>query len=293
MALSTKVSEKKDAQQFADEIRAAGLDAPWLHPGPLIQPKKFQVQSGLWKWKQIEPVVRGMADFIAPGKDAERRIVRIANPGVPELTATHTISIAFQYLLPGEVAPAHRHSPNAMRFMIDGEGAYTTVNGDKCAMHPGDLILTPAGDWHDHGNEGTGPVMWMDILDSPVVRFLETLTMESYPHEKQSAGSQNGRSERLFLRPVSSLPAAPPKIASVCWPFAGSTRMTHYSALPKSRPILLMTSCFNTCSRLRELPCFPASPPICRCFAPGRPPARIVTTAAPSILCGRGGELPK
>ena len=56
-----------------------------------------------------------------------------------ELTATHTISIAFQYLLPGEVAPAHRHSPNAMRFMIDGEGAYTTVNGDKCVMRPGRL----------------------------------------------------------------------------------------------------------------------------------------------------------
>ncbi len=200
MALSTKISEK-DAQQFAEEIRAAGLDAPWLHPGPLIQPKKFQVQSGLWKWDKIEPVVRGMADFIAPGKDAERRIVRIANPGVPELTATHTISIAFQYLLPGEVAPAHRHSPNAMRFMIDGQGAYTTVNGDKCMMHPGDLILTPAGDWHDHGNEGTGPVMWMDILDSPVVRFLEALTMESYPHEKQLAGSQNRRSERLFSAP--------------------------------------------------------------------------------------------
>jgi gentisate 1,2-dioxygenase len=200
MALSTKISEK-DAQQFAEEIRAAGLDAPWLHPGPLIQPKKFQVQSGLWKWDKIEPVVRGMADFIAPGKDAERRIVRIANPGVPELTATHTISIAFQYLLPGEVAPAHRHSPNAMRFMIDGQGAYTTVNGDKCTMHPGDLVLTPAGDWHDHGNEGAGPVMWMDILDSPVVRFLEALTMESYPREKQVAGSQNGRSERLFSAP--------------------------------------------------------------------------------------------
>ena len=128
-----------------DEVRAAGLDAPWFHPGPLIQPKKLQVQSGLWKWDKIEPLVRSTPDFVAPGKGAERRILRIANPGVAELTATHTISIAFQYLMPGEVAPAHRHSPNAMRFMIDGEGAYTTVNGDKCMMHPGDVILTPGG----------------------------------------------------------------------------------------------------------------------------------------------------
>jgi gentisate 1,2-dioxygenase len=200
MATSTKVSEQA-AQQFADDVRAAGLDAPWFHPGPLIQPKKFQVQSGLWKWDKIEPLVRNTPDFVAPGKGAERRILRIANPGVAELTATHTMSIAFQYLIAGEVAPAHRHSPNAMRFMLDGEGAYTTVNGDKCTMRPGDLILTPGGAWHDHGNEGSGPVMWIDILDSPVVRFLETLSMEPYPHEKQIEGIKNNSSERRYFAP--------------------------------------------------------------------------------------------
>jgi gentisate 1,2-dioxygenase len=200
MATTTKISEK-DAQRFADDVRAAGLDAPWFHPGPLIQPKKFQVQSGLWKWDKIEPLVRSTPDFVAPGKGAERRILRIANPGVAELTATHTISIAFQYLLPGEVAPAHRHSPNAMRFMIDGQGAYTTVNGDKCVMLPGDVVLTPGGTWHEHGNEGSGPVMWMDILDSPIVRFLETLSMEPYPQEKQAGAIKTGASERRYFAP--------------------------------------------------------------------------------------------
>jgi gentisate 1,2-dioxygenase len=200
MATSTKISEQA-AQQFADDVRAAGLDAPWFHPGPLIQPKKFQVQSGLWKWEKIEPLVRSTPDFVAPGKGAERRILRIANPGVAELTATHTMSIAFQYLIAGEVAPAHRHSPNAMRFMLDGQGAYTTVNGDKCMMRPGDLILTPGGAWHDHGNDGSGPVMWIDILDSPVVRFLETLSMEPYPHEKQVDGIKNDRSEQRYFAP--------------------------------------------------------------------------------------------
>ena len=197
MATITKISEK-DAQQFEHDVRAAGMDAPWFHPGPLIQQKKSQVQSGLWKWEKIEPLVRSTPSFVDPGKGAERRILRIANPGVAELTATHTMSIAFQYLLPGEVAPAHRHSPNAMRFMIDGQNAYTTVNGDKCVMRPGDLILTPAGTWHDHGNEGSAPVMWMDILDSPVVRFLETLSMEPYPHEKQVEGIKNEVSERRY-----------------------------------------------------------------------------------------------
>jgi len=197
---SAKVSEK-DVKQFEDDVRDAGLDAPWFHPGPLIQPKKLHVQSGLWKWDKIEPLLRSTSDFVAPGKGAERRILRIANPGVAELTATHTISIALQYLLPGEVAPAHRHSPNAMRLMIHGEGAYTTVNGDKCVMRRGDLILTPTGTWHDHGNEGSEPVMWIDILDSPVVRFLEMLSMESYPQQRQTDGIKNDLSERRYFAP--------------------------------------------------------------------------------------------
>jgi gentisate 1,2-dioxygenase len=200
MTLSTNTSEK-NAEQFAEDVRAAGLDAPWFYPGPLIQPKKLRVQSGLWKWEKMEPVIRSTPDFVVPGKGAERRILRVANPGVAELTATHTISIAFQYLLPGEVAPAHRHSPNAMRLMIDGHGAYTTVNGDKTVMQPGDLILTPGGMWHDHGNEGSGPVMWMDILDSPVVRYLETLNVEPFSEEKQSNSGRNEVSERRYFAP--------------------------------------------------------------------------------------------
>src|SRR5579863_2072935 len=95
-AAPAKVSEQ-DAKQFEADVRAAGLDAPWFHPGPLIQPKKMHVQSGLWKWNKIEPLLRATPDFVAPGKGSERRILRVANPGVAELTATHTISIALQY----------------------------------------------------------------------------------------------------------------------------------------------------------------------------------------------------
>jgi gentisate 1,2-dioxygenase len=107
------------------------------------------------------------------------------NPGVPERTAGHTISIAVQYLLPGEVAPAHRHTPSAIRFMLHGEGAYTTIEGDKFVMRRGDLVVTPSMTWHDHGNEGAEPVVWTDALDSPVVRYLENLAMEPYEGETQ------------------------------------------------------------------------------------------------------------
>ncbi len=205
MALSARRTEK-ELEQYCEALSAAGLDAPWSRPGPLIEPKKTRVQSRLWRWAEIEPLLRRSAEFVAPGRGAERRILRLANPGVPERTSTHTISVAVQYLLPGEVAPAHRHTPNALRFMLRGEGAYTTVEADKCVMGPGDLVLTPSLTWHDHGNEGTEPVIWLDGLDSPMVRYLEVLSMQGYPEQRQTTGVQPGLSERRFgtagLRPA-------------------------------------------------------------------------------------------
>ena len=72
-----------------------------------------------------------------------------------------------QLIMPGEIAPAHRHSPAALRFIIEGSGAYTSVNGEKTFMEPGDFVITPSWTWHDHGHEGTEPVVWLDGLDIP------------------------------------------------------------------------------------------------------------------------------
>jgi gentisate 1,2-dioxygenase len=174
-------------------LQAAGLDAPWTRPGPLIQEKASRTQAHLWRWSAIEPLVRRGPEFMKPGRGAERRVIRLDNPGVPERTSTHTISTAVQYLLPGEVAPAHRHTPIAIRFMLHGEGAYTTVDGVKCVMRRGDVVVTPSMAWHDHGNEGREPVLWTDGLDSPVVRYLENLSMEPYPEERQPVGAEAAR----------------------------------------------------------------------------------------------------
>ncbi len=205
MAIPVTRSEK-ELREYCADLRAAGLDAPWSRPGPLIQPKGTHVESRLWRWTEIEPLLRRSAEFVSPGRGAERRVVRIANPGVPERTSTHTISVALQYLLPGEIAPAHRHTPNALRFMLRGEGAYTTVDGDKCVMRPGDLVLTPSMTLHDHGNEGSEPVIWLDGLDSPIVRYLEALSMQGHPEQRQATGPVTGVSECRYgtagLRPA-------------------------------------------------------------------------------------------
>ena len=188
MALQT-IDAAPGLEEWIASLRAAGLDAPWTQPGPLIRPKATKVQTRHWRWAEIEPLVRRGPEFMKPGRGAERRVIRLDNPGVPERTSTHTISTAVQYLLPGEVAPAHRHSPSAVRFMLHGQGAYTTVEGDKCVMKPGDLVITPSMTWHDHGNEGTEPVIWMDGLDSPVVRYLEILAYEPHTAERQQVRS--------------------------------------------------------------------------------------------------------
>jgi len=210
------VRTETDLHGYCDELHAVGLDAPWSRPGPLIQPKATRVQPTLWRWHDVEPLVRRSVEHMKPGRGAERRIVRLMNPGVPERTSAHTISVAVQYLMPGEVAPAHRHTPNAIRFMLHGEGAYTTVEGQKVAMRSGDVVVTPSMTWHDHGNEGGDPVMWLDGLDSPVVRYLENLLMQPYPEERQRGGAGPGR--RIHF-PWTEMAAALERAAATPDPF--------------------------------------------------------------------------
>ena len=101
-----------------------------------------------------------------------------------------------QIIMPGEVAPSHRHTPSALRFIVEGEGAYTAVAGEKLPMKPGDFVVTPAWAWHDHGNHGTAPVVWLDGLDTPFARFFGAAFYEPYPEDKQPLDRPRGRVDR-------------------------------------------------------------------------------------------------
>lgn len=101
---------------------------------------------------------------------------------------TDTIYGGLQLVLPNEVAPAHRHVAFAMRFVMQSEGGFTAVEGQKMYMNPGDVILTPSWHWHDHGNEGTTAVVWLDGLNLPLfssvpANFAELYTEKRYPSE--------------------------------------------------------------------------------------------------------------
>jgi len=126
-----------------------------------------------WSWRALEPLLHEAARLV-PIEQAERRVLVLENPGLKGTYAiTATLYAGLQIILPGEAAPSHHHTPAALRLVVQGEGAYTTVDGVKCAMEPGDLIVTPPMRWHDHGHEGAAPMIWLDGLDIPLVRSFD------------------------------------------------------------------------------------------------------------------------
>ncbi|MDQ3734066.1 MAG: cupin domain-containing protein [Actinomycetota bacterium] len=164
-----------------------------LSPDPATKP-------WLWKWSTLLEHAERAGELVDIQQGGDRRVLSLANPGLlGQPFATSTLWGAIQYLNAREHAPAHRHTPAAVRFILRGDGIYTTVNGDACDMHRGDLVLTPSWNWHDHNSSADEPVVWFDGLDIPTVRALDAVFFENYPDEKlQDVDGEHNRSERLF-----------------------------------------------------------------------------------------------
>lgn len=168
-------------------------DLARLHTGPLWKylqgaltaEPKTRVVPYLWSWEVLRPQVLRSGELVTAA-EAERRVVMLLNPGLNgKIATTQTLYAGIQLILPGEVARTHRHTPAAIRFIVEGEGAYTTVDGEKTVMKPGDFVLTPNWTWHDHGNESDVPVMWLDGLDIPLVSYLNAIFYEEFEAERQ------------------------------------------------------------------------------------------------------------
>ena len=162
---------------YVQEMRSHNLVPLWPSLRGVLPPKipTRQTQATCWAYQDIRPLLI-KAGELTPIEKAERRVLVLANPGhgLDKMQASAAMYLGMQLLLPGEWAPSHRHTPNAVRMIVEGEGAYTTVDGEKCPMTRGDLILTPTGLWHEHGHDGTDPVVWLDVLDLPLIYYTET-----------------------------------------------------------------------------------------------------------------------
>ncbi|MGQ0662369.1 MAG: gentisate 1,2-dioxygenase [Pseudomonadota bacterium] len=148
----------------------------------------------VWHYQQVRPFILEAGTLIT-AKEAERRVLVLENPGLKgQSRITNTLYAGLQLILPGEVAPAHRHSQSALRFIVEGAGAFTAVDGEKTIMEEGDFVITPSWTWHDHGNESDRPMVWMDGLDVPLVGMLDATFAEAYPADSHMLSRPTGDS---------------------------------------------------------------------------------------------------
>ena len=186
-------------QAFYDSIEPESMRALWSVMGAIITPEpKSPCQPFLWRYTSIRKRLLEAADLIT-AKEAERRVLILENPGLKGTSkATTSLYCGVQLVMPGEVAPAHRHTQSALRFVLESEGGHTAVGGEKTEMKFGDFVITPNWEWHDHGNTSDEPIFWLDGLDIPLVQFLDASFAEGYGEEEQPITIPTGDSNARY-----------------------------------------------------------------------------------------------
>ena len=159
---------------FVAELEASNLHPLWDRY-QRITPIKPQPKDApfLWRWRDIEPFLHRAVGEVSIN-DIERRALIMAHPAFgAETTTTSTLLAAFTVLEPGDRARPHRHTGAAIRFATRADGAATIVNGRRCEMKDGDLILTPPMCWHGHINESDHRIIWFDAANMPLIRAVD------------------------------------------------------------------------------------------------------------------------
>jgi gentisate 1,2-dioxygenase len=185
-------------------FRETGLEAQGALAEGRVGRAQLKPLAHRWRWREIAPYLDRIAEIartsdVSPIEFAERQQFLLTNPGLGgRLQVTSTMRCAVSIYNPGDVAPVHIHSPNASRTILSEKGGYTTVEGERCEAARGDLILTPNGTWHDHGNDGSAPVVWVDVLDFPLMEFLDCVWLDEH-FTGETAG--NARAQKVTEAP--------------------------------------------------------------------------------------------
>jgi gentisate 1,2-dioxygenase len=192
LELSDIQSSPEELESYYAALAAQHVTPAWIGGGITVEPQSTAAPY-LWHWRDLRPQAMRAAELVGTAQ-AERRVLRLSNPNLSGI-ASNTLVANIQIVMPGEIARAHRHSGAALRFIIEGEGGYTVVNGERLPMAPGDLVLTPNWSWHDHANDTNAPMIWLDGLDTPLVRMLEAGFYEEHPQDRQEFGMPVNASE--------------------------------------------------------------------------------------------------
>ena len=209
---NAELVETPELRELYDQFDLHNLSPLWTQTSDVLTFHPMsQAVPFVWRWADLYPLAERSGQLVPVGRGGERRAIALANPGLGGAPyATPTLWAAIQYLGGGETAPEHRHSQNAFRFVVEGEGVWTVVNGDPVAMRRGDFLLTPGWNFHGHHNDTDSPMAWIDGLDVPFSDYVDVGFFE-YGTERvtDEASPEVSRSERLWsypgLRPLSAL----------------------------------------------------------------------------------------
>jgi gentisate 1,2-dioxygenase len=191
--MSATESSSTALADFSREIGDLDLSPLWEREAGAMTPGTRCVPH-LWRYADVRPALMRSISLISK-RQAERRVLVLENPSLRGSTyIANSLYAGLQAIAPGEVAPSHRHTPNALRFLIEGEGGYTAVGGERATMHPGDFVVTPSWAWHDHGNLGEGPVVWLDGLDTAIPKFFGAAFREDHVDETHAIVRAEGES---------------------------------------------------------------------------------------------------
>ncbi|MCK8786086.1 gentisate 1,2-dioxygenase [Roseomonas sp. NAR14] len=184
-----------DLPRFHQQLAKENLAPLWEVMRDLVPPEPRPVAlPAIWKADRLREHALTAGRLITAEK-AERRVVVLENPGLRgQSQITTSLYAGVQLILPGEVAPTHRHTASALRLIMEGAGAYTIVDGERVEMHAGDFIITPTWSLHDHGSDGSAPVIWLDGLDVPIVKLLNAGFSEHVGNGKQAVTKAEGDS---------------------------------------------------------------------------------------------------
>jgi gentisate 1,2-dioxygenase len=195
-----------DRQAFYDRIDRLSLSPLWERFGKLITATPgTPCVAHRWSWREVRSYLLEAGGLISAA-EAERRVLILENPGLRgQSSITHSLFAGMQLVLPGEIAPCHRHVQSALRLILEGSGAYTSVDGEPVLMERGDFIITGSWCWHDHGNDTSEAVIWLDGLDIPMVRFFDASFAERHSEVLFPRGRPPGDNLARFganMRPI-------------------------------------------------------------------------------------------
>ena len=238
LELSDIQSSQRELDDYYAQLQAQHIAPAWIGGGISVEPQSKAVPY-LWHWRDLRPQAMRAAELVGTAQ-AERRVLRLTNPELPG-AASATLVANIQIVMPGEIARAHRHSAAALRLIIEGSGGYTVVNGERVPMYPGDLVLTPNGCWHDHANGTDAPMMWLDGLDTPLVRMLEAGFYEEHPQERQDVGAAVNASQWRY--PMSEMRAAVERLAAADTAEGGAEIILEYKNRVTGGPVMPTIAC--------------------------------------------------